>query len=138
MATYDSEYYYKKYKTKKAAAKEYKGNIEDLETIRRALAENLGDEIYAVNREIGQLMDDLKDGVRHNSTYTNRANNLAGNMEKAATQDSKLAAAIREIDEELTSLRGKYNQAVSDRDYYKRKCKEKMEEEGKPSWAYWF
>ena len=83
-------------------------------------------------------MQDLKKAVRHNATFTNRANAFGTEKEKAVTADGNLSISVRELDEEISSLTTKKNQAVSDRDYYKRKCKEKLEEEGKPSWYYWF
>ena len=83
-------------------------------------------------------MEDLKKGVRHNSTFTRRANEFSSKKQKTVTADGDLSACIRELDEEISNLTCKKNQAVTDRDYHKRKCKEKLEEEGKPSWYYWF
>lgn len=138
MATYDSAYYYKKYKSKKSAVKTYEDNIGDLQKIKSALTDNLYDEIRNVNNELDALMEDLKKGVRHNSTFTRRANDFGWKKEKAATADGNLLVSVRELEEEINSLTTKKNQAVFDRDFYQNKCKEKLEEEGKPSWYYWF
>lgn len=138
MAGYDSEYYYKKYKTKKSSVKTYENNIKALEKIRNALTDNMYDEIRSVNNELDALMEDLKKSVRHNATFTSRANSFSWQKEKAVTADGCLSVSVNELNEEISSLTAKKNQAISDRDYYQRKCKEKLQEEGKPSWTYWF
>ena len=138
MATYDSKYYYDKYKDKKAAVKTYEKNIGKLQDIKNALTDTMYDEIRNVNNELDALVEDLKKGVRHNSTFTNRANDFSSQKEKAVTADNKLSTTVSELEEEINSLTTKKNRAVTDRDTYKRKCKEKLEEEGKPSWYYWF
>ena len=74
MATYDSKYYYEKYKSKKSSVKTYEKNISALQKIRSALTDNMYDEIRNVNNELDALMEDLKKAVRHNATFTNRAN----------------------------------------------------------------
>jgi archaellum component FlaC len=96
------------------------------------------DEIRNVNNELDALKDDLKKGVRHNSAFTRSANDLMNQKEKAVTADGKLSVCVSELNEEIKSLKTKKSKAETDRDYNKRKCKEKLEEEGKPSWYYIF
>ena len=87
MATYDSKYYYERYKSKKSSVKTYEKNISALQKIRSALTDNLYDEIRNVNNELDALMEDLKKAVRHNATFTNRANAFGTEKEKAVTAD---------------------------------------------------
>ncbi len=138
MAEHNSKYYYDLYRDKKSKAKQYKNDKEDLQSIKNAMSDNMYDEIGAVNGQLDELTSDLKESVRHNAAFTRHANDLGEKKEKTVTADGQLSVAVRELEEEIQSLTSKYNQAVSDRDYYKRKCQEKLEEEGKPSWYYWF
>lgn len=134
----DSKYYYKLYKEEKSKVKNYEDYIDDLDKIRSNLTDDMYDEIRNVNNELDDLMEDLKNGVRYDPIYTQNANNFGNKKEKTTSADGQLSTAINEINEEISSLNGKKNTAVQNRDYYKRKCKEKLEEEGKPSWFYIF
>ncbi len=138
MAEHDSKYYYDRYRNKKSEAKRYKGDKEDLEKIHNSLTNDMYDEIGNINGELEALMEDLGASVRHNATFTRETSEFGTKKEKTVTADAHLAVTVRELEEEVQALSRKYNQAVSDRDYYKRKCKEKLEEEGNPSWYYWF
>ena len=138
MATKDSKYYYDKYKKEKSAVKTSEKNIKALEKILDALTDDTNDEIRAVNKELDALKDDLKDSVRHNASFTRSANDCSSQKEKGVTLDTHLSVCVKELEEEIRSLKTKKKEDAEDRDYYKKKCKEKLEEEGKPSWTYIF
>ena len=130
----DSSYYYNLYKQKRDAVKSYDSDLKDLNKALSNLTDTMGDEIRAVNTELEDLKSDLNKGVRHNSSFTSRANAVTTEKEKAVTADPLLSVAVRELQEEISRINGLKSTAVGDRDYYYRKYKEKEEQERQEFW----
>lgn len=124
-----SSYYYNLYKQKKSAVKSYDDDIGDLRKALNNLTDTMNDEIRAVNNELGDLKSDLNKSVRHNSKFTSRANAVTAEKEKTVTADPHLSIAVRELQEEISQINGLRSQAITDRDYYYQKYKDKKEEE---------
>lgn len=130
----DSSYYYNLYKQKRDAVKSYDSDLKDLNKALSNLTDTMGDEIRAVNTELEDLKSDLNKGVRHNSSFTSRANAVTTEKEKAVTADPLLSVAVRELQEEISRINGLKSTAVGDRDYYYKKYKEKEEQERQEFW----
>ena len=126
-----SSYYYNLYTQKKKAVNSYDGDLKDLRKVLSNLTDTMSDEIQAVNNELEDLKSDLNKSIRHNSSFTSRANAFSSEKEKAVTADPILSVAVRELQEEISRVNGLKNQAVSDRDYYYQQYKIKKEEESK-------
>ena len=124
-----SSYYYNLYKQKKNAVKSYDGDLKDLQKSLDNLTDTMSDEIRAINNELEDLKSDLNKSVRHNSKFTSRANAVTAEKEKAVTVDPHLSIAVRELQEEISRINGLRSQAITDRDYYYQKYKDKKEEE---------
>lgn len=125
----NSSYYYNQYKQFKKEADDYDRDIKQLESIRNKLTGGLYDEQLAVNRELNDLIEDLKKGVRHNSTFTNRADDLKNNKEKSSYDDAMLGGAIGNLDSEISILQGKMRTAEQNRDDAHRKYEDEKERE---------
>ena len=124
-----SSYYYNLYKQKKNDVKSYEGDLKDIQKALDNLTDTMNDEIRAINNELEDLKSDLNKSVRHNSTFTSRANTVTTEKEKTVTADSHLSIAIRELQEEISRLNSLRLQAITDRDDYYQKYKDKKEEE---------
>lgn len=124
-----SSYYYNLYKQKKSAVKSYDGDLKDLQKALDNLTDTMNDEIRAINNELEDLKSDLNKSVRHNSKFTSRANAVTAEKEKTVTADPHLSIAVREIQEEISRINRLRSQAITDRDYYYQKYKDKKEEE---------
>ena len=124
-----SSYYYNLYKQKKDAVKSYDGDLKDLQKALDNLTDTMSDEIRAINNELEDLKSDLNKSIRHNSKFTSRANAVTAEKEKTVTADTYLSIAVRELQEEISRINGLRSQAVTDRDYYYQKYKDKKEEE---------
>lgn len=124
-----SSYYYDLYKQKKSAVKSYDGDLKDLQKALDNLTDTMYDEIRAVNNELEDLKSDLNKSIRHNSKFTSRANAVTAEKEKAVTADPHLSVAVRELQEEISRINGLRIQAITDRDHYYQKYKDKKEEE---------
>lgn len=124
-----SSYYYNLYKQKKSAVKSYDGDLKDLQKALDNLIDTMNDEIRAINNELEDLKSDLNKSVRHNSKFTSRANAVTSEKEKTVTADPHLSIAVRELQEEISRINGLRSQAITDRDYYYQKYKDKKEEE---------
>lgn len=126
-----SSYYYNLYTQKKNAVKTYDANLKDLRKALSNLTDTMSDEIRAVNNELDDLKSDLNKGVRHNSSFTSRANAFSAEKEKAVTADSFLSVAVRDLQDEISRVNGLRNQSVTDRDRYYQQYKDKKDEERK-------
>lgn len=124
-----SSYYYNLYKQKKSAVKSYDGDLKDLQKALDNLTDTMNDEIRAINNELEDLKSDLNKSVRHNSKFTSRANAVTAEKEKTVTADPHLSIAVRELQEEISRINRLRSQAITDRDYYYQKYKDKKEEE---------
>lgn len=124
-----SSYYYNLYKQKKSAVKSYDGDLKDLQKALDNLTDTMNDEIRAINNELEDLKSDLNKSVRHNSKFTSRANAVTAEKEKTVTADPHLRIAVRELQEEISRINRLRSQAITDRDYYYQKYKDKKEEE---------
>lgn len=124
-----SSYYYSLYKQKKDAVKSYEDDIGVLKKVSSNLTDTMGDEIRAVNNELEDLKSDLNKAIRHNASFTSRANAVTDEKEETVTADPHLSIAVRELEEEISRLDGLKTTAINERDYYYRKYKEKKEEE---------
>lgn len=124
-----SSYYYNLYKQKKSAVKSYDGDLKDLQKALDNLTDTMNDEIRAINNELEDLKSDLNKSVRHNSKFTSRANAVTAEKEKTVTADPHLSIAARELQEEISRINRLRSQAITDRDYYYQKYKDKKEEE---------
>lgn len=124
-----SSYYYNLYKQKKSAVKSYDGDLKVLQKALDNLTDTMNDEIRAINNELEDLKSDLNKSVRHNSKFTSRANAVTAEKEKTVTADPHLSIAVRELQEEISRINGLRSQAITDRDYYYQKYKDKKEEE---------
>lgn len=127
MAT--SSYYYNLYKQKNTSVNSYEGDLKDLRKALNNLSNTMSDEIRAVNNELDDLKSDLNKSIRHNSSFTSRANSVISEKEKTVTADPNLSVAIRGLEDEISRVNGLKNTAINDRDYYYRKYTEKKEEE---------
>lgn len=125
----NSGYYRNLYKQFEQEAEDYGKDIEKLEQIKKNLSGDLYDEQLAVNREINDLVEDLKKGVRHNSVFTNKADDLKENKEKSSFDDASLGAAISSLESEISVLQNKKRNAEQKRDEAKRKYEEEKERE---------
>lgn len=124
-----SSYYYNLYKQKRNEANKYEDDLRDLRKILNKLTGSMGDEIRAVNNELDDLKEDLKDSVRHNDKFSQSVRSISSEKEKAVTKDRYLRVAVNELEDEISRVTGLKNQAVKDRDYYKRKYEEEKAEE---------
>lgn len=124
-----SSYYYNLYKQKRNEANKYEEDLRDLRKILNKLTGSMGDEIRAVNNELDDLKEDLKDSVRHNDKFSQSVRSISSEKEKAVTKDRYLRVAVNELEDEISRVTGLKNQAVKDRDYYKRKYEEEKAEE---------
>lgn len=124
-----SSYYYNLYKQKKSAVKSYDGDLKDIQKALDNLTDTMNDEIRAINNELEDLKSDLNKSVRHNSKFTSRANAVTAEKEKTVTADPHLSIAVRELQEEISRINRLRSQAITDRDYYYQKYKDKKEEE---------
>ncbi|GKU27254.1 hypothetical protein CFOLD11_40810 [Clostridium folliculivorans] len=124
-----SSYYYSKYKEKKNEVDDYEDNLKDLHRILDNLNYDLGDEISYVNNELDALVNNLNDAVRHNSSFTTKANDFVMKKAKSVDADSQLGASKYALEEEISRINNLRNQAISDRDYYYKKYVEKKAEE---------
>lgn len=124
-----SSYYYSLYKQKKNAVKSYDGDLKDLQKALDNLTDTMYDEIRNINNELEDLKSDLNKSVRHNSKFTSRANEVTAEKEKTVTADPHLSIAVRELQEEISRVNGLRSEAISDREYYYQKYKDKKEEE---------
>lgn len=124
-----SSYYYNLYKQKKSAVKSFDGDLKDLQKALDNLTDTMNDEIRAINNELEDLKSDLNKSVRHNSKFTSRANAVTAEKEKTVTADPHLSIAVRELQEEISRINRLRSQAITDRDYYYQKYKDKKEEE---------
>ena len=125
----NSVYYSNLYKQFEQEAEDYGKDIEKLEQIKKNLSGDLYDEQLAVNREINDLVEDLKKGVRHNSVFTKKADDLKENKEKSSFDDASLGAAISSLESEISVLQNKKRTAEQKRDEAKRKYEEEKERE---------
>ena len=123
----NSGYYRDLYKEFEQEAEDYGRDIEKLEQIKKNLSGGLYDEQLAVNREINDLVEDLKKG--HNSVFTNKADDLKENKEKSSFDDASLGAAISSLESEISVLQNKKRNAELKRDEAKRKYEEEKERE---------
>lgn len=133
---YSSQDYYNWYLSSKEKVEAYEDHISALQTIYCSLTENMGDEIRNVNEQMDELTDDLIKAIRHNSKFTSRANKLV--KEKSPITDARLSVCVQDLLEEVASLSVQKQQEEWNRDWYKQMCKDKLKEEKKPSWYYWF
>ncbi|MCA1054928.1 hypothetical protein LCM10_08020 [Rossellomorea aquimaris] len=124
-----SSYYYNLYKKNKNKAEDYEDNLKDLGKILDNLHYDLFDEILDVNDRLDRLIDDLTKGVRHNSRFASSANSLANEKEKSVGADRDLSTTQDELEDEIARVRHLKSEAISDKDYYYRKYKEKKAEE---------
>ena len=95
----NSSYYYNLYKQKKNAVKSYDGDIADLRKALNNLTDTMNDEIRAINNELEDLKSDLNKAIRHNATFTSRANAVTVEKEKAVTADASLSIVVSELEE---------------------------------------
>ncbi len=123
-----SSYYYSLYEKKKRQISEYESNLKHLRPTLGAL-NNVQIQISNVNNKLDSLIDDLNKGVRHNSTFTFRANDLANEKEKSVGIDSRLSKAQDGLQDEISRVERLLSQAIEDRDYYYRRYKEERERE---------
>ena len=124
-----SSYYYNLYKQKKKEVSSYDGDIKELNKVLSNLTDTMNDEIRAINAELDDLKSDLNKSIRHNATFTSRANGTTSEKEKAVTADSRLSRVVQEIEEEITRVNGLRTTAVNDRGYYWNQYERKKEEE---------
>ena len=125
----DSSYYRDLRNKQEDKADEYEKNIKELQKIIDDIYDDFYDDIRDVNGKVDNLRTDLKKGVRHNSTFTRRANSLLDNKEKAASADPKLKLAIIELNEEIARLRRLKRNAEEKYDQYDREYENKKDEE---------
>lgn len=125
----NSSYYYNVYKQKKNAVKSYDDDLKELKKALDNLTDTMYDEIHAVNNTLEELKNNLNNSVRHNSKFTSRANEVAFEKEKTVTADPNLSIAVRELQEEVSRIKALRSQAVSDRDDFYRRYKNKKDEE---------
>ena len=124
-----SSYYYNLYKQKKNEVKSYDGDLKDIQKALDNLTDTMYDEIRNINNELEDLKSDLNKSIRHNSKFTSCANTVTAEKEKTVTADPHLSIAVRELQEEISRINGLRSQAVTDREYYYQKYKDKKEEE---------
>lgn len=124
-----SDYYYPLYKAKRDEAKAHSKNAAALQKVVDALANDFYDDIRNVNNELDDLVEDLKQAVRHNAVFTREAGNFIGRKEKGTGADRQLSAASGSLQDEIGLIRGKCSRAEADRDNYYRQYEEKKREE---------
>ncbi len=130
----DSKYYKDKYKQAKKKVEKYEDSISDLNKILSSLSDDMYDDIRSVNNKIDDLKTELLEGVRHNSKFTNNANAILSEKEKATSADLNLKVVIQCLEDEIRTLNGKKGQAESDRNSYKAKYDDAKKQERDDFW----
>lgn len=125
----NKNYYYNLYKQKRNAVKSYDNELADLRKILSNLTDTMSDEIRDINNELEDLKSDLLKSIRHNNTFTSRANIVTAEKEKAVTADPNLRIAVNMLEDEITRLNNLRTTAINERDNYYSRYTEKKEEE---------
>jgi len=125
----DSSYYYDNYKEYKKLASDYGKNISSLQSIKDNLARNFYDEQNNVNKELGDLKEDLEKSVRYDSSFNQLIGDLDDFEEINTETDGDLSKTLTNLGEEITSLGNKKTSAENSRDYYYGEYEKKKAEE---------
>lgn len=124
-----SSYYYGLYIQYRNEVNKYEREINKLNGIRNNIAGSLYYDQLGVNNEIGDLMVDLRESVRHDSTFTQRVNNFEQKKEKGSYSDSHLSGAMDNLDSEISRLTTKKSAAEQNRDDAYRDYEDEKEQE---------
>lgn len=84
----------------------YKNQMNYLTPIKNKIDSDFDDDARRVRDDMDHLMDDLKQGVRYDSIYTNHADELEQKKEHSALGDRMLSAASSSLSAEISRLRG--------------------------------
>jgi len=114
---------------KKKEVVNYDDDLKDLKKILNNLSDSLSDEISVVNNVLDNLKNELNKAVRHNSSFTTKANELENKKQKAIYMDSYLGKSKYALEDEIARINSLRTQATSDRDYYYKKYLQKKDEE---------
>lgn len=124
----NSGYWYNQYVQYDNEVKKYEKNLKKLNKILDAYGE-FDDEKQAVNKEIDDLIADLKRGVRHNTIYTDNANELENEKEKDAGADPDLSQSMSAVQAEIAEINKKKSTAETNRNNAYRQYETDKEEE---------
>ena len=124
-----SSHYQNLYRKKKNEVDQYDDDLKDLNRILENMAYELPFDIMDVNFGFDGLKEDLNKAVRHNSLFTNRANAFENKKEKSMGLDRNLSSTQNALEDEVARVTNLRSQAISSRDYYYDKYKEKQAEE---------
>lgn len=101
-----SAYYLQQYTIHKRMVEKYKNQMNYLTPIKNKIDSDFDDDARRVRDDMDHLMDDLKQGVRYDSIYTNHADELEQKKEHSALGDRMLSAASSSLSAEISRLRG--------------------------------
>ena len=124
-----SGYYHDLYKQNKNICKDCENDLKDLNKIYNNLTDDMGDKIHDVNVKMEDLKSDMLKAIRHNYTFTATANGVTTEKEKTVTADTYLGTTVSELQDEISRLNRKMNDAADQRDYYYSQYKAKKQEE---------
>lgn len=124
-----SSYYHNLYRKKKDEVDQYDDDLRDLNRILESMSWDLPAQIMDVNYEFDGLKEDLNKAVRHNTLFTNRANAFENKKEKSVGLDRDMSTSQNAIEDEVARVTNLRSQAISSRDYYYDKYREKKDEE---------
>lgn len=100
-----SAYYLQQHTMHKRLADKYKNQINYLTPIKNKIDMDFNDDARDVSGKIDNLIEDLKQGVRYDSIYTQHADDLEQKKEHSAFSDQKLSTASASLDAEISRLR---------------------------------
>ncbi len=107
MSVFDKAHYLIEKGQHEGKARGYRNRIRELNNIKNAASGQLSDEQSNVNREIGELMDDLEKAVRHEQTFASNIRTHNNYKEGNSYSDTDLSQVISSIEEEISDLERK-------------------------------
>lgn len=125
----DSGYYRRLFEQYEGQVREYEKNIATLQKIVNDFYNNLEDEQKGINRRLERLADDLGRAVRRNTKFTAEAARCDEGRQEAVTADAKLKEALSALENELSELNRKKDQACQMKDSCHRSYLNAKEEE---------
>ena len=134
----NSSYYLELSNEAAARADTLKKEIDTLTPIRNQLRDNYASRQSAVNNKLEDLLEDLEESVRKDSTFAGNISSLSADQkEKSTDADSRLSGALSALEQELSSLETHKSSAESDRDTYRARYQEEKQKEEEEARAYW-
>ena len=125
----NSGYYHDLYRQKKSEVGAYKDDLKNLRRAYEELTDNSYQRIAGINSKLESLQDDLYSGIRHETRFTVRANELTTRKESGVTADGTMRTVLSTLEEEIARLENLKTRAELDKDRFYQTYKEKKAEE---------